>query len=166
VVTDRSELARTISAALAATSSADLPALIGVLAQAHAEAHAVLLSAVAQGHGSRSQFRTLSPETVATRLEVPLTQVYSLIREGKLPSLKLGKYVRVPEAALEAQLTAQVDFERRGTHLPFSRPVRHIEAVAGRPQKTRARRATYPPGGTNGGCAAPEVEPTRQTLNG
>lgn len=44
----------------------------------------------------------LTPEQIAERWSVPKSHVYRLAREGRIPSVRLGKYVRFRLAAIEA----------------------------------------------------------------
>ncbi len=44
--------------------------------------------------------RTLTVPEVAEILRVPRLHVYRLVREGKLPAVRVGRWVRVPEDAL------------------------------------------------------------------
>lgn len=44
----------------------------------------------------------LTPEQIAERWSVPKTHVYRLAREGRIPSVRLGRYVRFRLAAIEA----------------------------------------------------------------
>ncbi len=44
----------------------------------------------------------LTAEQVAERYQIPVSQVYRLTREGHLPSVKLGRYYRYSQPALEA----------------------------------------------------------------
>ena len=44
---------------------------------------------------------------VAERLNVPKSYAYDLARQGRLPTRRFGKYVRVPEAALAEWLTGR-----------------------------------------------------------
>lgn len=188
-MTDRVELARLLAAEVAATPSAGLPALIGMLAQTQAEAQALMVSAAVAIDRPASGFRALSPETVASRLEIPVSQVYSLMREGKLPSVKLGKYVRVPEEALEEWLQSQLDNRYTRRILPSNERLRVKSGAAearvdSGPTRGAARsdpkhRRPLGAGRTNHsgsdlathhlcrkGGGAPEVDPARQTLNG
>ncbi len=41
----------------------------------------------------------LRPDQVARFLDISLSHVYVLVRDGEIPSLKLGKSVRIPRAA-------------------------------------------------------------------
>lgn len=43
----------------------------------------------------------LSPEEAAQALSVSRSMVYLLLREGALPSIKIGRARRIPSAALE-----------------------------------------------------------------
>jgi excisionase family DNA binding protein len=51
--------------------------------------------------------RLLTPQQVAAQLQVPVSQVYNLHRTGRLPSLRIGKYVRFDEAAVAYWLASQ-----------------------------------------------------------
>lgn len=51
----------------------------------------------------------LTAEQVAERWQVGLAQVYRLAREGKLPAVRLGRYVRFRLDMIE-------QFERDGGH--------------------------------------------------
>ena len=50
------------------------------------------------GEPPAEQFLTM--EQVAECLNLPKTYCYELARQGKLPSVKIGKYVRVPASGL------------------------------------------------------------------
>ncbi len=45
--------------------------------------------------------RLLTADQVAALLQVPTTWVYRAAREGELPSVPLGRYVRFDAAAIE-----------------------------------------------------------------
>jgi excisionase family DNA binding protein len=49
---------------------------------------------------TRSEPLTYSVETAATMLGISRTLAYQLVRGGELPSIKLGRRVVVPRAAL------------------------------------------------------------------
>jgi excisionase family DNA binding protein len=51
--------------------------------------------------------KLLKPEEVAALLRVDRSWVYRAAREGKLPHVKLGHYVRFEEAGLHAWLREQ-----------------------------------------------------------
>jgi excisionase family DNA binding protein len=46
--------------------------------------------------------RLLTPEELAARWSVPKSHIYRLARAGAVPTVRLGKYVRVHPAAIEA----------------------------------------------------------------
>jgi len=46
--------------------------------------------------------RLLTADELAERWQVPKSHVYRLTREGKLPTVKLGRYCRYRLAAVEA----------------------------------------------------------------
>jgi excisionase family DNA binding protein len=48
----------------------------------------------------------LTPASVSERLGVPKSWVYAECRAGRMPHVKLGKYTRVREEALDAWLLA------------------------------------------------------------
>jgi len=50
----------------------------------------------------------LRAEEVAKRLQISRAQAYMLIRRGQIPSIRLGRSVRVPEAALDAWIAEQL----------------------------------------------------------
>lgn len=43
----------------------------------------------------------LTAEQLAERWQVPTSHVYRLARDGRIPSVRLGKYVRFTVAAIE-----------------------------------------------------------------
>lgn len=45
---------------------------------------------------------TLKPREVAERLSVSIDTVYRLIAAGELPAAKIGTFLRIPEAELDA----------------------------------------------------------------
>jgi excisionase family DNA binding protein len=45
--------------------------------------------------------RVLTPEQLAERWSVPKSQIYRLTREGRIPVVKLGRYVRFRLDAIE-----------------------------------------------------------------
>ncbi len=51
--------------------------------------------------------RLLTAEQVAERWQVPRSQVYRLARDGKLPSVAVGRYTRFRQAAID-------EWEQRG----------------------------------------------------
>jgi excisionase family DNA binding protein len=51
--------------------------------------------------------RLLTAEQVAERLGVPKSWVYARAREGRIPTVRLGRYYRFRPAALEEWITQQ-----------------------------------------------------------
>lgn len=83
---------------LAAVPVAEIPALIGVLAELQAKAQLKLLSEQKVTKGGREALLTM--RQVAERLNVPQSRAYELARKGKLAAVRIGKYVRVSVEAL------------------------------------------------------------------
>lgn len=79
--------------ALAETPVAEMPALIGALAELQAKAQLKMLSEQKLTKGGREALLTI--RQVAERLNVPESRAYELARQGKLPAVRIGKYVRV-----------------------------------------------------------------------
>ena len=50
--------------------------------------------------------RLLLVREVAEVLRVPRSRAYELVREGLIPSIRLGRQVRIPEAALRKWIDA------------------------------------------------------------
>lgn len=44
----------------------------------------------------------ITPDELAARWQVPKAHVYRLAREGRLPVVRIGRYVRFTTAAIEA----------------------------------------------------------------
>ena len=61
--------------------------------------------------GSEGTLLTL-PQ-VATRLAIPEGRAYELARQGTLPTVRVGKYVRVPLAEFETWVAQRTSLERR-----------------------------------------------------
>lgn len=49
----------------------------------------------------------LTVKETATLLKVPQQFVYELARRNEIPTVKVGRYIRVPRAALKKQLTPE-----------------------------------------------------------
>ena len=84
--------------AVAETPISQIPALIGILAQLQAKAQLKMLSeqkALKDREGS-----LLTMRQAAARLNVPESRAYELARQGKLPAVRIGKYVRISADAL------------------------------------------------------------------
>lgn len=84
--------------AVADTPVSQIPALIGVLAELQAKAQLKILSE--QKAMKDRQDGLLTMRQVAARLNVPESRAYELARQGKLPAVRIGKYVRVSEHSL------------------------------------------------------------------
>ncbi len=59
----------------------------------------------------------LTVEQVAARYQLPVSMIYRLTRTGVLPAVRLGRYYRYSEAALEA-------FEKSFENENITEPVR------------------------------------------
>ena len=57
--------------------------------------------------GMTTERLLLTVEEAARRLNIGRTLAWQLVREGKLPSVRLGRCVRVPEQALQAWILQQ-----------------------------------------------------------
>lgn len=64
-------------------------------------------------HDSGSQVEMLKPSDLAPRLGVTTGRVYQLIAEGLIPSVRIGRAIRVPRKAWDEWLKEQ---HRRATH--------------------------------------------------
>ena len=84
--------------AVAETPVSQIPALIGVLAELQAKAQLKMLSGREGMKDRKDEFLTM--RQVAARLNVPASRAYELARQGKLPAVRIGKYVRVSENSL------------------------------------------------------------------
>ena len=86
--------------AVAETPVSQIPALIGILAQLQAKAQLKMLSE--QKTASDRDGGLLTMRQAAERLNVPESRAYELARQGKLPAVRIGKYVRISTEALTA----------------------------------------------------------------
>lgn len=84
---------RDLRQAVAAAARDDVPAILGGLAELQALAQARLFAAPSTTPPHNDPLLTV-PE-VARRLALPVTRVYELCRQGRLPTVKIGKYIRV-----------------------------------------------------------------------
>ena len=91
--------------AVAETPVSKIPALIGILAQLQAKAQLKMLSEQNATKDRESELLTI--RQVAARLNVPESRAYELARQGKLPAVRIGKYVRISADAL-AQYQAKL----------------------------------------------------------
>lgn len=91
--------------AVAEMPVSQIPALIGILAQLQAKAQLKMLS---EGKATSDQKGgLLTMRQAAARLNVPESRAYELARQGKLPAVRIGKYVRISAEAL-AQYQAKL----------------------------------------------------------
>ncbi len=60
----------------------------------------------------------LRPREVAMATGLSRSMVYELIGRGELPSIRVGKSVRVPVADLHQWIRDQATAQRTGTHQP------------------------------------------------
>lgn len=86
--------------AVTETPVSQIPALIGILAQLQAKAQLKMLSE--QKTTSDRDGGLLTMRQAAERLNVPESRAYELARQGKLPAVRIGKYVRISAEALMA----------------------------------------------------------------
>jgi len=93
--------------AITETPVAEIPALIGVLAQLQAKAHMKMLTEHDPARREAEELLTI-PE-VAQQLKVSTYRAYELARQGVLKSVRLGKSVRVKPSAVVDYLAQQGD---------------------------------------------------------
>ena len=79
-------------------SAEDCPAIIGAIEQVKARAWSRMM--VAPPEQDRHE-KLLTVAEVATMLNIPESRGYDLIRQGKIDSMRIGKYVRVHPAKVE-----------------------------------------------------------------
>ncbi len=77
------------------------------------------LSRPDEARNSLAQDRLWTVPEVADRLGVPKGYVYELTRRGKIPAVRFGKYVRVPDSALKGWIVDRLD---SGVHVTHTRP--------------------------------------------
>jgi excisionase family DNA binding protein len=69
------------------------------------------MRALSQEGGNPHANRLLTMQDVAERLNVPKSFAYELCRTGKLKSMRIGKYIRVAEAAF-TEYTVRMSHEK------------------------------------------------------
>jgi excisionase family DNA binding protein len=73
--------------------------------------------------------KLLTVDEVAQILRVPKLNVYRLVREGRLPAVRIGRFVRVPENELRAWIARGGAPLGSSEALPAEAPnFRHISA--------------------------------------
>ncbi len=137
---------------IAEASGAELPTLIGELEQLKAAAWVQLLAAASMREAPpRSDAGLLSIPQVAERLNVTKSRLYDLARQRDgLPTVRIGKYLRVSPPALEAWLARQpkkgLDVELCQWHnTARDRPGTPKAAQGARPHSNGTRRAARRP---------------------
>jgi len=90
-----------IEQSILSATPADCPQLVGELEKLKTKVLARMMNGY--GHATSSPSgadRLLTPTHVAERLSAKESLVYELCRSGRLGSVKMGKYTRIPEKAL------------------------------------------------------------------
>jgi len=85
----------------------DLPALLAELEHLKAELWGRLM-AMSQAPPPAEDAPLLDVDEASAVLNIPKSYVYDLARQGKIPSIKVGKYLRFQRRALMAMLDAPV----------------------------------------------------------
>jgi excisionase family DNA binding protein len=103
---------------------------------------------VANGTAERAEPDTLTIEETAKRLRIGLNSAYAGVKSGDIPSIRIGRRLLVPRAALEALLAAGQQIERtpeRGSRLmtPWPQagvgePFRRVERLEPTPRTETA----------------------------
>ena len=66
-----------------------------LLGQAFLDAiRAAVKEAMQEANGNGNTAELLTPEDLADRLKVPLSWVYEQSRQGKIPTYRIGRYIR------------------------------------------------------------------------
>lgn len=87
---------------------AALPSIIAALEGAKAAAWARLVAPrEVDEHSTEDHARCIDVPKAAALLDLHESQVYEMIRQRRLPSVRMGKYVRVPVAELRKTLERQ-----------------------------------------------------------
>jgi excisionase family DNA binding protein len=106
-VIDPSTLRGVLDAVVVELPAAALPDLIGVLAVTQARAQARLTVPPLPAVGAED----LTAEALAAVFSVPTTQIYEQARQGRIPCLRLGRYVRFNLAAVRQALASAASTE-------------------------------------------------------
>lgn len=127
-----------IEEAIAQGKVVDVPGLLGALERLKAILWSRMLTASYSATSPQppDAATLLTMPQVAKRLAIPEGRAYELARQGVLPAVKVGKYVRVPLAELETWVGQQTSLERRIDREP---PDFHSALV---PRKRHARAFT------------------------
>lgn len=81
-------------------STEDCPVLLGELERLKAMAWGKIVGSQASPAQSKASV-LLTMAEAAARLSIPQSRAYELARQRKLPTVRIGKYVRVSPAALD-----------------------------------------------------------------
>jgi excisionase family DNA binding protein len=109
-----------------------LPGLLGELAKLGAGLMARLLESQAVKPAPAAEVRLLNVPEVAARLQIAKSFVYELTRTGRLPCVRLGRYVRVDSRTVDALLAGTAKGLDDGLGSTYS------------PRRDRTRAATHP----------------------
>ena len=115
----------------------DLPALLAELEHLRADLWARLMS-VSQAPPPAGDTPLLNVDEASAVLNIPKSYVYDLARQGKIPSIKVGKYLRFQRRALTAMLDVPVSTVyslpngRRGAQAPTDATRTHAASARGK----------------------------------
>lgn len=107
----RRELMIALEDSVARATPADYPALIGDLGRLIALVWSRMTLSLDGENSNRAapRIKLLAIPEVAALLAIPSGRAYELARQGKLPTVKIGKYVRVETAALDGWIAKNRD---------------------------------------------------------
>ncbi len=111
------ELRAVLDAAVVEAPTAEIPDVIDLLAAVQAKLLA-RLAAPAPPVGPSAV--PIDAEAAAVALNVPVSQIYALARQKRIPVLRIGKYVRFDLAAVRAAL-AEVPGSKTAEYRPRKR---------------------------------------------
>jgi excisionase family DNA binding protein len=119
---DVSTLLALIEKTIAQAKVEDVPAFLGELERLKAIlwSRMVAVSWKSTSNHSPDATMLLTMPEVAKRLAIPEGRAYELARQGRLPAVRVGKYVRVPLAKLEAWIGQQTSLERPIDREPYA----------------------------------------------
>jgi len=83
----------------------DYPTLLGHLERLKALVWTRMMIDIRPPTGGNGEARLLNMQQVAQRLNIPKTKAYELVRQGRLPAVRVGKYIRVEPSKLEEWMT-------------------------------------------------------------
>jgi excisionase family DNA binding protein len=105
---DPQAIMKTLAELPALALNDDIPILIGALEQCKTALFGRFVSRpVDRECSSRAPQGLLTIPEVACRLGLPKGRVYELARQGRLPTVRIGKYVRVDAGGLQEWITQQ-----------------------------------------------------------